>query len=494
VQFLETLSARLKHAERIAGEAAETAKPDLQSDYTRVKNLAAQWRQDTLVVLDQLRQQRVLLEGGTLAPGQPPLRGAYQEIARRETEVRNRRAQMDRVAVREYLWWRVRDPQQALDEPQNRVDLADEWYYLKADQHVQEYLERFYWEFTPTGVPQLSCVTYEGQSLTLTPDSVEAFVNELLRLGDHIVRDIWESVSLVQVMQGRQMLESREQAAQTVRRMWGTATPHLQSKQSTLAWHAVAGLPPALREQAHELVNVLAKLGGVEQQIPTTMNPCPTTIVPFTDQYAMALVRTLDLVSIADIPEMEEAKRSYEQSLRSAIPGVEGAELQAVFLAERRGLAYEKRLPDPNLYRLPIRQFHPLIVMALEYEDRARWFALAYAARWLGVPDQEGDITLTVPGSTPEKIAEKHSDVKLAGEVIGLLNFCQRAETRLVEAVRQAISQPTEATVDAWRAYYVRWKEWQRKLPLADQPQELQDLATLAALVVYDTLKARAGS
>jgi hypothetical protein len=99
-----------------------------------------------------------------------------------------------------------------------------------------------------------------------------------------------------------------------------------------------------------------------------------------------------------------------------------------------------------------------------------------------------------VPGSTPEKIAEKHSDVKLAGEVIGLLNFCQRAETRLVEAVRQAISQPTEATVDAWRAYYVRWKEWQGKPPLADQPQELQDLATLAALVVYDRLKARAGS
>lgn len=498
IQFLEVIATRLKRAEKAAEAAKDSVKADLQPAYEQAKDLAVRWRGEVESTLQHLRQQRDLLEGSAPVPGQPSKLGAYQIIANMETETKNRRAQMDRVAVREYLWWRAKDPSQPLTDPQNQVDLADEWYYLAADQHIQEYLERLYWEFTPDGALRLSITTFKDDQdkptvVTLGADSPDAFVSELLRLGDRVVKEIWEKVTLTEIMRSRQMIADEDQAIQTATRMWMAGTPHLQSRQNTKTWNAAYGLPNTLRESARELVTVFANLGGVEQKIPSRLNPCKTASVQLTDQYATVLVRTLDLVAVTDIPEMDEARRLYEQSLRGTVSAVEGAELQAVFAAERRALAYEKRLPDANIYRLPLRQFHPLVVMALENEARARLFALGYAADWLRVPENAGNITLTLPGSAAEVLGEKTPEVKLAGEVTALLYFCQRAEERFVQAVRAAVENPDEPTLAAWREYYSRWHDWQGTPPMANEPRELQDFAAFAALVVYDTLKARVG-
>lgn len=498
VQFLGAILARCKSAAKVAGEAEAHAKPEMQAGYTRAKELATQWQGVVQGALNNLRQQRDLLEGRAGSPDQKPLVGAYQRVANLKDQALARRAQMNRVAVREYLWWQAKDPNQPLNDPQNQVDLVQEWYAKTADQHIKEYMERFYWEFTPEGAPKLSLIAFEGQCVTLGPDSPDEFVEEVLRLGDHVVRDIWDSdkgIKLAQVMRGRLMIEDQEQSIQTAERMWQTAKPHLASRQSANArtWNAAFGLPRSLEEPARELASIFANLGTIQQKISTTLDPTKTTLVSFTDQYATMLVRTLDLVAVSDIPEMEDARRLYEQSLKSPMAGVEGAELEAVFAAERRALAYEKRLSDPNIARLATRQFHPLVVNAIESETRARLFALAYASGWITIPEADvtGNILLTLPGSGGEVLGEKKSETTLACEVIALLNFCQHSDARLIEATRVITTNPDDATLDAWRAYYNRWHNWTGTPPMDKSPQELKDLGAFTAIVVYDVLRAR---
>ncbi len=494
LQFLDQVAHYLAQAEKVAGEAQESARSqESAAAYERARKMAAQWHAETQLASNSLRKQRELLEGAAGAPGKPPLIGVYQRVADLETQARHRRAQMDRVAVREYLWWRVRDVTQSLDDPNNRIDLADEWYHLAADKHIQEYHERFYWEFSPEGAPCLSLVTFEGNAMTLVPETSEKFVQEVLRLGNHVVREMWETVTLADIMSGRQMIADQEQSAHTTARMWVTAMPHLLSRQKTNIWNAAFGIPQIARARAQELVNVFANLGGVQQQIPGSLNPCPTSIVPLTDQYATVLIRTLDLVAVADVPEMDDARRVYEQSMRTTVAGAEGAEMQTVFAAERNALTFERRLPDPNIFRLPIRQFHPLVVMALENQPRVRLFGLAFAAGWVRVPAQDGAITLHVPVGATYTLAEKKAEVTLAPEVATLYNFCQHGESAAIDAIRAATDQPDEATIQAWQEYYAQWHDWQGAPPLANQPRELQDLGALAGLVVFDKLKAYFG-
>lgn len=496
VQFLEAISARLKNAEKIAEDQSGFSKPEVQAGYERAKQVASLWVRVVQVALDNLRAQRDQLEGRAAGNNQKQVIGVYQRIASLEQEAKNRRTQMNRVAVREYLWWRAKDSNLPLNDLNNQVDLAEEWYLQVADPHVQEYFERLYWEFTPEGAPHLSLIAFEGQRVMLGPDLPERFVDEVLRLGDHVVRDIWDpeqGLTLPNVMRDRQTIESDEQSVKAATRMWRTATPHLISRREAKAWNAAVGVPDVLARSAQYLTTIFANLGGVQQKIESSLNPCKTESVQFTDQYAAVLVRTLDLVAVSDIPEMEDARRLYEQSLKGEVQAVEGGEFQAVFAAERRAVVYEKRLPDTNIARLGMRQFHPLIVHALEDEQRARLLALAYAAKWLRVPENEGTILLTIPGAGNEPLGEQSKGRQLSGEVIALLNFCQHKDARFVEAVRAAIAEPGRATVKAWQEYYDQWHNWQGKPPLDDASQELKDLGAFAAVVVYDTLRARMG-
>lgn len=486
-EFLFALAERLGYAEKAANDLKQTAKADLVSGLERAEKLAGVWRAQVEKAQTYLGTQNALLHGRQPTAAQSRLVGLYERVANLETQARARREQMDRLGVREYLWWRVKDPKQPLTDPDNRIDLTEEWYLKVADPEIAKFLARFYWELSKTNEPQLMLVGFQDRHIVLTEQTIETFVNELLEMGTFVAQEIWKSLSLAQVMQGRNIIGSEDFEVATATRMWSAAMPYLQSQLRDKTWGAAVGIPSLLRTNAPGLARIF---GDPIEYLQGHLNPTRTVVAELTDQFAVGLVRTHDLVPISEIPEMLDAKQMYENTLEQTLTAVEGAELQAVFAAERNALIYEKRLANPEPYPQLIRQFHPLIVMALEHKERAVLYALAYAAQWIAVRDNAATMAL---GDQSPRVLARQDETKLDLRVRGLLYFCQQAPTEFVDAARNAINIPSESAIANWRKYYGQWIKGEKMTELAQAPQEVQDFETICLLEVFDKLTALRG-
>jgi len=486
--FLQALSAQLIEAGKAADDTIQISKEPIASGLERTKKLTEAWRVHVDKVRQGLQLQHDLLKGRPKTAKQSELIGAEQILGSKETTVKGFRRQMDQIGVREYLWWRAKDSNKALTDKHNQIDLAEEWYDQKADPHIAEFLPRFYWEFTSTGEPHLGLISFEGSHITLDENSIDKFVNELLKMGSYVVQDIWTEIKLPEIMRGRHVVGGDKYAVETATRMWGAATPHLQAQSRDQKAGAVLGAADSLRHAASEYVRVFEELGGMEQKIPSSMSPSHTVIAELTDQYATGLIRTLDFVPISEISEMKRARSRYEQSLIEQITGVEGAELQTAFAAERYALDYEKRLSNSGIYRLPMRQLHPVILIALERVECVKLYALTFAAKMIEIDPNKTTATLRVPGQSPQVLARK-SEKQLDLRIAGLFHFCQGLDQKVLNAVQYIIDNPSDEVVEQWREYYSLWKNWSGQVPMAKEPQEVQDLGAIAALEVFERLE-----
>ncbi len=479
VAFLEALDKLLAEAERRADDLSASARPAERTAQTNPALLAKEWRSVVARSLNSLRGQRDLLAGREARGEQSAVEGVYHALRLRAKLAQRCREQMDRVAVRRYLWTRAKDPSKLISDPGNAVDLVTEWYETYADPHILEHLDRLYWEVTPGGDVRLSLVTFGDQTMTLTRDNVPAFTKELMGLADHVVRDVWKNTSLVNLMRDHGLVGNRDRIEPTLSAIWPIASPHLEADQGER--NAAAGITAATRRGAPELVTAF---DDPRQVLRSALAPTECQVLEQTDKYALTLVRTLDLAPLSRVDELQRARQAYLGALGRKSAEMDPAEQTAVFAAEHNALTYELRLPE---IKVQPRHFDPYLVLALEQIDRAKDYALAWAKGWIAM--RNNVVTLTLPGGKlqPPYPAVAYS---LPPLVVGLLKFCQPADVEQAAALKQALNNLASAEdLQAWRDYFAEWSDAMgTPARFANESQAVQDLAAFAALCVYDRL------
>ena len=484
--FVDELAGILSQAERRSMDLSDRADEKGRTIYRAAHELAQCWRKAVEGPVNVLKEQHQLLT-------REPAEGIQDRLHRLAIDAHNRRAQMDQVAVRKYLWNGVVDLNKPLDAPGNLTDLAEKWYLEYAHPHLVEYLERLYWEVSPSGEARLSLVTYDDDrpKLLLSTANADLFVQEILHMADFVVREVWENnVLFADMLKDHRIIGDNAPAEDVLARIWPVANPHLAAPTVGVERDSAAGVPPQVQRVAPELCNALKDPRSV---LDAHFGPSGGTLLNFSDRYALALVRTVDLIPLSQIAEYQQAQMEYFSLLgRSTL---DASELTAVFAAERNALEYERRLP--NELHMPHRLFNPYIASAFEHLDRLKLYALAFAGGLILV---EGNGNISVKANGQKVGLGKTSEAaNLPGEVIGLLNFCYKSEKALVDDLDRELASPSRSVKKAWQEYLDQWNKAQgipEQFMVKGTEQEkvkallLQELAAVAALCVIDAVQA----
>ena len=212
--------------------------------------------------------------------------------------------------------------------------------------------------------------------------------------------------------------------------------------------------------------------------------------VDVTDPYSLLLVRTADVVPLAAVPAITESEQPY-RLLYGLVPGGRpdaDAWPTAVFSAERSALRYEQQLGRE--LRQMARVLHPLVVTGLNDPDRARAYALGYAANWVRRLGPE--IWVQVPGFEPfTLVTDKDQGDPLHPVVLGFIRFAALTSDADAEFLSDAVASASREIEELWR----RWTRPDWKQVAADLLRsggvEGQDLAALVALIVREELRKR---
>jgi hypothetical protein len=479
--------------------------------------------------LDGVRQ--LLIEATGDETGQPVVPGLYAELRKRQAEAEARPKEMNQVAVRRYLWSRPVDPDKDPANEENQSNLAEEWYALTAER-LKEYLHRFFWHMDEEGTVRLSVITFQERFVVplddRRPETVRALADQIIDLANHATRE-WAQTRLADVLLTQFSSRANEPAVDVARKMWQVALPHVQParSQATLdfAAGAVAGVPPHLEDDP-ALVELPQVLRRLDRKLSNNLDPRPVTVLPFADRTALSLVREYNLMPLLDLPELQQAWQTYCRNAgRENDRLVESPLLATAFAPEWQGLAYERRLEEPELLNQDFRLLHPLVVMALQRSETAEAYALALAAGWLTL--REGIAYLQLPGATEISLVyEPRRD--LPPLISGLLHLTITGNT-LEQQLKAALERPGEQTRMAWRTFIDAFRQkspeseppapscshcgralqpgqkfctncgepatafipapaktWRE--PFAGEPQMVKDLAALAALAAYRRL------
>ncbi len=508
------------------------------------------WLQTVNRTIASLEGMRGLLVG--IKDPQKRVHGLADELALRQTEVDRRRDQMDQVAVRQYLWSRPSTQEEMMASPQEQRDLATEW-YAAVEGRLTRYLDRFYWMMAQDGAIRLGVVTFGKGSNVIAldsqdPKSVERVADELKRLAEYVVQEWMKEqgidIDLADVLPTQLSTRENYPADKLVETIWPKAAPRLDPAANATGLDgeqiAAAGLSQDIQEDTDNesltrLKGVFTTLGTPRSRVPAHLETVPTQVISTTDRMAMSLVREYTLMPLWDVPELRDALRIYTtQAGRQTQRFSEPAVRTPVFQAERNALAYEQRLEARDVVDEDYHVLHPLIVTALERNELAELYLLAFAAGW--VQTRQDVAVIQIPGSIEKALPLPSQDAGSGGldpRVAGLIRFAAGLpeDAALVTALRQAFDGANSRVTGAWNQFLDRYQPqaattpvepgeircvnghpmepgdkrcgecgalpaprppappagpWRK--PFADEPRVIQDLGAVAALVCYRRL------
>ncbi|MCA9875480.1 MAG: VWA domain-containing protein, partial [Anaerolineales bacterium] len=273
-----------------------------QQEWQQTALVLSRWLAITKRSQESLRAVRILLIGS--ADPADGVVGLYNMLKQRRADIEARRSQMDQVAVRRYLWSRVRDLDANPNNPENQIDLADEW-TAELTTHLFDHLQRFYWQMTPDGNVYLQVIGTQGNMrVSLNDkdkDSIRQVANEITKLAGVVTADFAKETELPDVLMTQYSSQSREPATDIVRQAWVHAQPHLAPPLSATGAGidgelvAAVGLPPRVVSQSElkELDTVLADL--IKRLGVGTASVLPARIAS-SDKTAVSVVREYQLL------------------------------------------------------------------------------------------------------------------------------------------------------------------------------------------------------
>lgn len=422
---------------------------------------------------------------GSVNTSQDSNLGVYARLRKGYELAQQHRKQMNMVAVREYLWRQIKDPNQSFDSDSNTIELADEWYAKYCLPYIEEFSDRLYWKVDPDGKIHLTLIAFQDRSVTLdSQDSVKDFIDELMRTGEYLLRDVWGKVTLADMLIANGLTEPEEVANKTAERVWMMAEPPLNRNATTIKNSAAVGINNEIYKKAPDLANALSDpLNHLESHC----SPAVTTVVSHTDHLAFPLVRASDFIPIDSESSLVDARDMYLATLGKQSTDVEPSEFTSSFAAERNALRYEMRLPEIGQ---PPRSFNPYVVIALHNEERVRDFLLAWVNGW--IIETSGSTRLTLPGKAPMDLHKSDDLLLLPGLVAALVRFSQSSDENNSESLHQHISGMTNVEDRTkWQLFRAEWEKARStgKIPERFEAEGiLQDIAMLAALIVIEHL------
>lgn len=464
--------------------------------------------------------------------------GLYNVLRQHRADVEARRAQMDQVAVRRYLWARVRDRDGNPNDPNNQIDLADEWYGELAPK-LFDHLDRFYWRIEGDGNVYLQIVGVQGTARVALDEndqsSIQQVANGLLQLAATLAQPRDKENALADALMTQYSSQSRQPLVDIVRPAWQHAQPHLKPTLSETGAGidgrpiAATGIP--LRVAEHPELGPLTTLfDQLTRQLDMQLDPLIPTRVTSDDKTAFTIVREYQLLPMLNLEEM---RLGWQATIRNAgrqqNQDVAPVNETVVFTSERQMLEYGSRLEHEGTLGEDFRWFHPAVVWALDNPGVTEVFALAFAAGWVneeGVLQIPGEETV-YPLPLPDALQQGQLDPRVAALVRLALN--QTGDRALVQRLQGLFENPQPPVREKWLAYVESFRQplthsapgssprlcindhpmkpgdnfcgecgaepaasretlqtprvWRK--PFAEDSQAMQDLAALAVLVAY---------
>jgi hypothetical protein len=421
----------------------------------------AAWRDLTERSHNSLRDVRRLMSddqkdgsGATVVPG------LYAELNRRQADAEAHRPQMDKVAVRRYLWSRPLNPDRDPADPTNQQDLVEEW-TKSALETIGNYLKRFYWQTMPDGSVRLSLITYAGQrQIRLddrNPETVRQLADELINLAADVTRDVAGKVRLADVLPTQLSSRADQPEVDLARDAWQIARPSMAAGMTPgQATHdlkpgAVVGIPGHVQNQA-ELGRLADTFKGLSRKLSNSLDPVDATVIPSTDATALTVSRSFDLMPLFGLPEMVAGWQTYARNAgRNLATDADSSLLTAVYLAEATALQYERRLEDKELLNQGFRRLDALLVSAMQRPEIVAAFALGVAADWIKVAGP--NVSLQLPGGAAVSLppAPGHHHPLIAALLQAVATWT--SGTPAWQQLHAATTNPTADTRQAWGAF-----------------------------------------
>jgi Mg-chelatase subunit ChlD len=387
-------------------------------------------------------------------------KGIYEALEEYQIEAEQLPKQMSKISHRQYIWNVETTTQsgQLLSQELNEL-----WFAQYGAPKVTEACDYLGWEVLPDGKFELVLRTQGDQSpLRLSEVGVDGFKRGLLNVVAQIMSDVWRAKEARFDFVGlpvRRYLNNVYFAGLPWM-CWGI-NDQLSSNPDYSA--LLVGPPSAgavLREIQVPLGTSLRS--GTE----------PILQVISSNPYAMYFVRAVDGVPISALHQYDKAQKFYQQS----------RERRAILPAEVRARNLELEIAADLEKREALRdeRFHPLIVIALEFPERSRLFALALASGWIDLSG--GKIRWQVP-SKDQLSVEVPSWPDSA--IWALLEFAFLASEDRVREVQTDLDDPSKKMIESWRV----WEENAPEDFLQHKNEPRLSLARYVRSVVIDMLR-----
>jgi len=431
------------------------------ADWADAAERLAAWRDLTERSHNSLRDVRRLMSADQKGDGDATVvPGLYAELNRRQADAEAHRPQMDQVAVRRYLWSRPVNPDRDPADPENQQDLVDEW-SRNALEKIGDYLKRFYWQTLPDGSVRLSLITYTGQrQIRLDdrdPETVRQLADELIKLAADVTRDVAGKVRLADVLPTQLSSRADQPEVELARNAWQIAQPSVAAGRTPglatddLQPGAIVGIPGHVQRHA-DLGSLRETFEGLSRKLSNSLNPVDAVVIASTDDTALTITRSFDLMPLFGLPEIAGGWRTYARNAgRDLAAGADSSLLTTVYRAEATALQYERRLEAPELLNQDFRPLNPLLVFAMQRPEVVAAFALGVAADWIKEAGKE--VSLQLPGGAaiplPTAPGGHHP---LVAALLGAV-AAWKADTPAWLQLQTATANPTDDTRQAWNGF-----------------------------------------
>lgn len=318
---------------------------------------------------------------------------------------------MDELKVRRYAWDRKLD-----NTHQSYVDYLYEK-YATDERDPRKYVKYLNWVTEPgkgIGLELLVRTKEDGNTFCLfDSDGLSGFYSGLKQLSNSVLQNAWS-----------------DEEINLERAFFGDGVPDVRNYSRSLLTHQQADSLKKSRIFAY------SKDQSKPHVLPELRNQSvdDEIIVPSTDKYSISLINSDEVIPISAINGYDSLLELYyiDQKVNH----------RAAYLEESQATKIEQITNAAKI-------FHPLVVAGFVNLDRAEWFSLAYALRW--VNNENGRVTVKIDGKEYTLVNTQHPSVDSL--VYAFLRFCY-GEPENIDL--PLIQDPDEQEVQKWRENWTR--------------------------------------
>ena len=272
-----------------------------------------------------------------------------------------------------------------------------------------------------------------------------------------MTRDVAGKVRLADVLPTQLSSRADQPEVELARNAWQIAQPSVAAGRTPgqaiddLKPGAIVGIPGHVQRHA-DLGSLRETFEGLSRKLSNNLSPVDAVVIASTDDTALTIARSFDLMPLFGLPEIAGGWRTYARNAgRNLATGADSSLLTTVYRAEATALQYERRLEAPELLNQDFRPLNPLLVFAMQRPEVVEAFALGVAADWIKVAGEE--VSLQVPGGAAIPVLPAPgSHHPLVAALLGAVATWD-TDTPAWRQLQATTANPSAGTQQAWRGF-----------------------------------------